>query len=124
MIKIKNLIFPETELEYLYSNESSKRLHIKIKGQKEEIIFTNILVDDIQWNYEKEIETIREIYNKIQQEKRKIKEPEKDNTFEHLFNTLNGRCKRLIDYVDDLKDSKLINVNIAKNIKGIIQNGF
>lgn len=124
MIKIKNMIFPESELEYLYDDERAKRVYVKIKAQHDEITFYNITILDIQWNYEKEIKTIREIYNDIQIEKRKTKEIEKDQTFEHMFNNLSRRCKNLIDYVDDLKDNKQIDIKIANSIKSKIQCGY
>ena len=123
MIKIKNMAFPESELEYLYDDEKGKRLYVKIKGQHEEITFFNTTIIDIQWNYDKEMETIRKIYNDIQIEKRKIKE-DKECTFEKMFNNLSGRCKNLIDYVDDLKDNKQIDIKIAQQIKSKIQCGF
>lgn len=123
MIKIKNMIFPESELEYLYDDEKGKRLYVKIKGQHEEITFFNTTIVDIQWNYDKEMETIRKIYNDIQIEKRKTKE-DKDYTFEKMYNNLSGRCKNLIDYVDDLKDNKQIDIKIAQQIKSKIQCGY
>lgn len=96
-----------------------------------------IFTDDIKGIYENRyadvyyIETTRgdykvssKIYNKVKEYMLSLNEDTKDNTFEQLFNTLNGRCKKLIDYIDDLKDSKLISVKVAKNIKDIIQSGF
>ena len=56
--------------------------------------------------------------------KDKLKAIEKDYTFENLFNNLSGRCKKLIDYVDDLKDNKQIDTKIAQQIKSKIQCGF
>ena len=64
------------------------------------------------------------IYYKVKEYLLSLNEDTKDDTFEHLFNTLSGRCKKLIEYVDDLKDSKIISVEVAKHLKDILQSGF
>lgn len=138
MIKINNFIFNENEIKRIepYKHKMSCIGDRDIKGIK--VVQTDIgtivedaTIDDIEWNYGTSQETQRKMQKELCKScyyrdtiSNKLKELEKDEAFEHLFKTLNGRCKKLVDYVDDLKDSKIITANIAYNIKSIIQNGF
>ena len=101
MIKIKNLIIPETELEYLREDKSGKRLYVKLKGQHDEITFYESLIEDIEFNYsEKSVSgRVRQLEATLERRRkeheRKIKELEsKNKTFEEYNKDLNNQIEK------------------------------
>ena len=136
MIKIKNYIFNENEIEYIKSGTTFKENGtallvetngLNVKTKKKDLLFEDATFEDIEWNYGTPQETQRQMQKELCKScyyrdtiSNKLKELEEENKrlnfcMKDTYDSANDICSELQQRIDKAIKYLKLKVDIPKN---------